>query len=107
MPHALGVNFENIGHLTKNTIFRLVKLLAWSYCQAAGFVAKRKTNQLQKFKKEESASYRSQRVLQLRLSCQVAGGGGVRSPNGEVVGDRICSISDELSIEDSTSTPAI
>jgi len=33
--------------------------------------------------------YRSQRVLQLRLSCQVAGGGGVRSPNGEVVGDRI------------------
>jgi len=25
--------------------------------------------------------YRSQRVLQLRLSCQVAGGGGVRSPD--------------------------
>jgi len=33
--------------------------------------------------------YRSQRVLQLRLSCQVAGGLGVRSPNEEVVGDRI------------------
>jgi len=32
--------------------------------------------------------YRSQRVLQLRLSCHVAGG-GVRSRNGEVVGDRI------------------
>jgi len=29
-----------------------------------------------------SPPYRSQRVLQLRLSCQVAGGGGVRSPNG-------------------------
>jgi len=29
------------------------------------------------------------RVLQLRLSCQVAGGGGVQSPNGEVDGDRI------------------
>jgi len=33
--------------------------------------------------------YRSQRVLQLRLSCQIAGGGGVRSPNEEVFGDRI------------------
>jgi len=33
--------------------------------------------------------YRSQLVLQLRLSCQIANGGGVRSPNGEVVGDRI------------------
>jgi len=32
---------------------------------------------------------RSQWVLQLRLGCQVASGGGVRSPNGEVVGDRI------------------
>jgi len=31
--------------------------------------------------------YRSQRVLQLRLGCQVAG--GVWSPNGKVVGDRI------------------
>jgi len=29
--------------------------LTWSYCQAAGFVAKRKTNQLEKFKKEVSA----------------------------------------------------
>jgi len=29
--------------------------IAWSYCQAARFVAKRKTNQLEKFKKEESA----------------------------------------------------
>jgi len=28
MPHALRVNFENFGHTTKNTIFRLVKLLA-------------------------------------------------------------------------------
>jgi len=28
---------------------------AWSYCQAAGFVAKRKTNKLEKSKKEESA----------------------------------------------------
>jgi len=29
-------------------------------------------------------------LLQLRLSCQEAGGGGgVRSPNGEVDGDRI------------------
>jgi len=28
MPHALLVNFENLGHTTKNTIFRLVKLLA-------------------------------------------------------------------------------
>jgi len=27
----------------------------WSYCKAAGFVAKRKTNQLDTFKKEESA----------------------------------------------------
>jgi len=35
-----------------------------------------------------SFSYRSQRVLQLRISCQVADGGGIRSPNGEVVGDR-------------------
>jgi len=29
--------------------------VAWSYCQAAGLVAKRKTNQLEKFKEEESA----------------------------------------------------
>jgi len=29
--------------------------VAWSYCQAAGLVAKRKTNQLEQFKKEESA----------------------------------------------------
>jgi len=29
--------------------------VAWSYCQAAGLVAKRKTNQLDQFKKEESA----------------------------------------------------
>jgi len=29
--------------------------IAWFYCQAAGFVAKRKRNQLEKFKKEESA----------------------------------------------------
>jgi len=29
--------------------------IAWFYCQAAGFVAKRKTYQLEKFKKEESA----------------------------------------------------
>jgi len=28
MPHALRVNFENFGHTTKNTIFRLGKLLA-------------------------------------------------------------------------------
>jgi len=28
MLHALRVNFENFGHTTKNTIFRLVKLLA-------------------------------------------------------------------------------
>jgi len=28
--------------------------VAWSYCQAAGFVAKRKTNRLEQFKKEES-----------------------------------------------------
>jgi len=28
---------------------------AWSYCQAAGLVAKRKTNQLEQYKKEESA----------------------------------------------------
>jgi len=34
-------------------------------------------------------TYRSQRVLQLRLRCQVAGVGRVRSPNGEVAGDRI------------------
>jgi len=30
--------------------------VAWSYCQAAGFVAKRKTNQLEQFKNVESAS---------------------------------------------------
>jgi len=30
---------------------------------------------------ELQGPYRSQRVLKLRLSCQVAGGGGVRSPN--------------------------
>jgi len=29
--------------------------VAWSYFQAAGFVANRKTNPLQQFKKEESA----------------------------------------------------
>jgi len=29
--------------------------VAWSYCQSAGFVVKRKTNQLKKFKKVESA----------------------------------------------------
>jgi len=29
--------------------------VAWSYFQAAGSVSKRKTNQLEKFKKEESA----------------------------------------------------
>jgi len=29
--------------------------VAWSYCQAAGLVAKRKTNQLEQFKREESA----------------------------------------------------
>jgi len=29
--------------------------MAWSYCQAAGLVAKRKTNQLEQFQKEESA----------------------------------------------------
>jgi len=29
--------------------------VAWSYCQAVGFVAKRKRNQLEQFKKEESA----------------------------------------------------
>jgi len=34
-------------------------------------------------------SGRSIFLLQLRLSCQVAGGGGVQSLNGEVVGDRI------------------
>jgi len=28
MLHALRVNFENFGYTTKNTIFRLVKLLA-------------------------------------------------------------------------------
>jgi len=28
MLHVLRVNFENFGHTTKNTIFRLVKLLA-------------------------------------------------------------------------------
>jgi len=28
MVHALQVNFENLGHTTKNTIFRLVNLLA-------------------------------------------------------------------------------
>jgi len=28
MPHATRVNFENFGHTTKNTIFRLLKLLA-------------------------------------------------------------------------------
>jgi len=28
---------------------------AWAYCQAAGLVAERKTNQLEQFKKEESA----------------------------------------------------
>jgi len=30
-------------------------VLAWSYCQAAGFVDKRRTNQLEPFKKEKSA----------------------------------------------------
>jgi len=30
-------------------------VVAWSYCQAAGFVGKRKTNQLDQFKKEEPA----------------------------------------------------
>jgi len=29
--------------------------VAWSYCQAVEFVAKRKTNHLEPFKKEESA----------------------------------------------------
>jgi len=28
MPHALRVNPENFGHTIKNTIFRLLKLLA-------------------------------------------------------------------------------
>jgi len=33
-------------------------------------------------------TYKSQRVLHLGFSCQVAGGGGVLSfPNGELVGD--------------------
>jgi len=27
--------------------------VAWSYCQAAGLIAKGKTNQLEQFKKEE------------------------------------------------------
>jgi len=76
MPHASRLNFENFGHTTKNTIFRIVKHLAdlstrlkpklisqsfqsspamhvaWSYCQAPGLVAKRKTNQLEQFKKK-------------------------------------------------------
>jgi len=29
--------------------------VAWSYCQAAGLIAKRKANQLEQFKQEESA----------------------------------------------------
>jgi len=29
--------------------------VAWSYCQVPGLDAKRKTNQLERFKKEESA----------------------------------------------------
>jgi len=29
--------------------------VAWSYCQAAGLVAKREKNELEQFKKEESA----------------------------------------------------
>jgi len=29
--------------------------VAWSYCQKAGFVDKRKTNQLEQIKKEKSA----------------------------------------------------
>jgi len=29
--------------------------IGWSYCQEVGFVAKRKTNQLEKFEKGESA----------------------------------------------------
>jgi len=36
-----------------------------------------------------SPPYRSRRVLHLRFSCQVAGGGGVL--NGELVGDRAMS----------------
>jgi len=36
-----------------------------------------------------AAPYRSRRVLQLRFSCQVAGGGGAL--NGELVGDRAMS----------------
>jgi len=32
---------------------------AWSYCQAAGLVAKRKTNQLEQLKREESAGAQS------------------------------------------------
>jgi len=31
--------------------------LAWSYCQADGFFGRRKTNQLEQFKKEESADH--------------------------------------------------
>jgi len=46
--------------------------VAWSYCQAARFVDKRKTNKQEQFKKEESA-----------------GGGEVQwFVNGELVGDR-------------------
>jgi len=33
--------------------------VAWSYCQAAGLVAERQTNQLEQFKKGESAGAQS------------------------------------------------
>jgi len=54
MVHALRVNFEYIGH-DRSFQSSPATHVAWSYCQAVEFVAKRKTNQLQKFKKEESA----------------------------------------------------
>jgi len=43
--------------------------IAWFYCQAAGFVAKRKRNQLEKFKKEESAG--TQKNLNKNGTCGI------------------------------------
>jgi len=40
--------------------------VAWSYCQAAGLVAKRKSNQLEQFKKVESAGAQNKSKLNVQ-----------------------------------------
>jgi len=45
--------------------------VAWSYCKAAGFVAKRKTNQLKIFKKKESAGTKKFKINKEERYCRV------------------------------------